>query len=135
MRFAGTQLGNFMDPTNFDNISISSLQGKGMERMYNAEAGFLVDKAGLDGESLIKQAEYGASATRAQGSAQGQAAMWGGISSGIGSLAGGFASKAGGTPKPTPVPRANTTPLQGASYLQPNAPTSLAGYQQALDRW
>ena len=112
MRFAGTQLGNFMDPTNFDNISLSSLQGKGMERMYNAEADFLVDKAGLDAESLIKQTKYGASATRAQGAEAGQAAMWGGISSGIGSLAGGLAKMPGAGKTPTPGPNP-MTPFDG----------------------
>ena len=44
-----------------------------------------------EAEAMVEAAEYGAAATRAQGAAAGQSAMFGGLSSGISSLAGGFA--------------------------------------------
>lgn len=95
MRFAGIQLSNYLDPMNFDGISTASMEGRAKERMYDSQADYLVDKAGIDGDSLIKQAKYGASATRAQGSAAGSSAMFGGLASGVGSLAGGFANMGG----------------------------------------
>ncbi len=45
-----------------------------------------------EAEAMVEAAEYGAAATRAQGAAAGQSAMFGGLSSGISSLAGGFAN-------------------------------------------
>jgi hypothetical protein len=95
MRFAGIQLSNYLDPMNFDGISTASMEGRAKERMYDSQADYLVDKAGIDAESLIKQAKYGASATRAQGSAAGSSAMFGGLASGVGGLAGGFANMGG----------------------------------------
>ena len=96
MRFAGSQLSNFRDPSNFDGISKASMQGRSTERMYDAHATGLVDKAGIDAEGMIKRAKYGASGIRAEGSAAGNSARMGGISSGIGSLAGGFMNKPSG---------------------------------------
>ena len=93
MRFAGIQLSNYLDPMNFDGISTASMEGRAKERMYDSQADYLVDKAGIDAESLIKQAKYGASATRAQGSAAGSAAMFGGLASGVGGLASGFMNR------------------------------------------
>ena len=138
MRFAGTQLSNYLDPMNFDGISTAFMEGQAKERMYDRQGDFLVDKAEIDGESLIKQAKYGASATRAQGSAAGSSAMWGGLASGIGSLAGGLGSKFGSTPK-APVPGQpvppTMTPLNNPSYLNPAAPSSLGEYSSLLDQW
>ena len=48
-----------------------------------------------EAEAMVKAAKYGAQATRAQGAAAGQSAMFGGLTSGISSLAGGFASMGG----------------------------------------
>ena len=117
MRFAGSQLSNFIDPSNFDEISKTSMKGRSTERMYQSGAEATVEKAGIDAEAMIKSAKYGASATRAQGSAAGQSAMFGGIANGIGSIAGGFANKA--TPKPVgqPIPT-NMNPVDSpGSYL------------------
>ncbi len=96
MRFAGSQLSNFIDPSNFDAISKTSMKGRSTERMYQAGAEATVEKADIDAEAMIKSAKYGASATRAQGSAAGQSAMFGGIANGIGSIAGGFANRDNG---------------------------------------
>lgn len=96
MRFAGSQLSNFIDPSNFDGISKASMQGRATERMYDAQASGLVDKADIDAKGMVKRAKYGASGIRAEGSAAGNSAMMGGISSGIGSLAGGFMNKPSG---------------------------------------
>lgn len=95
MRFAGSQLSNFIDPTNFDEVSKTSMKGRATERMSVAKADGMVDQANIYGDATIQSAKYGASATRAQGSAAGQSAMFGGIASGIGSIAGGIANKAG----------------------------------------
>ncbi len=135
MRFAGSQLSNFIDPSNFDEISKTSMKGRSTERMYQAGAEAAVEKAGIDAEAMIKSAKYGASATRAQGSAAGQSAMMGGITSGIGSLAGGFINRS--TPKPAPSPPGQPapSPLSGASYLNPAAPPSIEDYQLNLSGW
>ena len=135
MRFAGSQISNFMDTSNFDDISKSSMKGRAQERMYDAQATGLVDKAGIDAEGLIQRAKYGASATRAEGSAAGQSAMFGGIASGIGSLAGGFANRSTpAAPKGQPIPT-NMTPLNNPSYLNPSAPSSLEEYSSLLNQW
>ncbi len=117
MRFAGSQLSNFIDPSNFDAISKTSMQGRSTERMYQAGAEATVEKADIDAEAMIKSAKYGASATRAQGSAAGQSAMMGGIASGIGSLAGGFINKPAPKPVGQPIPT-NMNPVDSpGSYL------------------
>ena len=132
MRFAGSQLSNFIDPSNFDAISKTSMKGRSTERMYQAGAEATVEKAGINAEAEIKSAKYGASATRAQGSAAGQSSMFSGIASGIGSIAGGFANR--DKPKPPPG-QPSPSPLSGASYLNPAAPPSMADYQLNLSGW
>ena len=104
MRFAGSQLSNFIDPTNFDEVSKTSMKGRATERMSVAKADGMVDQADIYGDATIQSAKYGASATRAQGAAAGQASMVSGIASGIGSLAGGFANKAAPKPAGQPIP-------------------------------
>jgi len=95
MRFAGTQLTNFIDPTNFDPIGKSFINGQSMQNQAVMKGEGLVDRTDIQAEAEIEAAKFGASATRAQGAAQGQAAMFSGLSSGIGSLAGGFAKMPG----------------------------------------
>ena len=95
MRFAGSQLSNFIDPTNFDEISKTSMKGRATERMSVAKANGLVEQADIYGDATIQSAKYGASATRAQGAASGQASMFGGIADGIGSLGVGLANRGG----------------------------------------
>lgn len=46
--------------------------------------------ARIGAKSAVEQAKYGGSATEAAGSARGRSAMFGGITSGVGSLASGY---------------------------------------------
>jgi len=96
MRFAGTQLTNFIDPTNFDAIGKSSINGQSLQNRASMMSEAYVDRADIQALADIESAKFGASATRAQGEAQGQSSMWSGLSSGIGSLAGGIAKMPGG---------------------------------------
>ena len=48
-----------------------------------------------EAKAMVKAAKYGAQATRAQGAAAGKSAMFGGLTSGISSLAGGLGSMGG----------------------------------------
>ncbi len=134
MRFAGIQLSNYLDPMNFDGISTASMEGRAKERMYDSQADYLVDKAGIDGDSLIKQAKYGASATRAQGSAAGSSAMFGGLASGVGGLASGFMNR----PKPKspgqPIPTGMDPVNSPGSYLS-GQDYSLGQLGSLIDKW
>ncbi len=135
MRFAGTQLSNFMDDANFDGISKTATTSRANERMAVDKAAGLVEQADINAEATIKSAKFGASATVAQGAAAGQSAMMGGIAGGIGSIAGGFANRDKPKPAPgLPIPKAQQ-PLNGPSYLNPAAPTSMADYQLQLSGW
>ena len=90
MRFAGTQLTNFIDPTNFDAIGKSSINGQSVQNQALMQSEAYVDRADIQALADIESAKFGASATRAQGAAAGQSAMFSGLSSGISSLAGGI---------------------------------------------
>ena len=92
-RFAGTQLSNYLDPSNFDNIAKSSMEARATERNADMISKAYVEQADITGDAKVKAAKYGASATVAQGAAKGQSAMFSGIASGIGSIAGGFAKR------------------------------------------
>ena len=92
MRFAGTQLTNFIDPTNFDAIGKSSINGRSIENQASMQSEAYVDRAKIKALADIEAAKFGAEATRAQGSAQGQASMFSGLGSMASGLAGGFAS-------------------------------------------
>jgi len=95
MRFAGTQLTNFIDPTNFDAIGKSSINGRSIENQASMQSEAYVDRAEIKALADIEAAKFGAEATRAQGSAQGQASMFSGLGSMASGLAGGFASMPG----------------------------------------
>ena len=95
MRFAGTQLTNFIDPTNFDAIGKSSIMGNSLENRAAMQSEAYVDRADIKALADIEAAKFGASATRAQGAAQGQSSMFSGLASGVGSIAGGFANMGG----------------------------------------
>jgi len=139
MRFAGSQLTNFLSGTNFDNIGKAGIVSRANENNASVISDSYVDRADIQADATVQSAKYGASATRAQGAAAGQSAMWGGISSGISSLAGGIAKMPGaGAPKTPgqPIPT-NMQPLNGTpSYLSPNSsPISLENYGSVLDQW
>ena len=128
MRFAGTQLTNFIDPTNFDAIGKAAIGGTGIQKRGLMSSEGYVDRTQLKADEMIQSAEFGGQALSAEGAAAGQSAMWSGLSSGIGSLAGGFAKmpKAGKTPGPAPIPTPGLNKgldvgygeLSNPSYLQ-----------------
>ncbi len=94
MRFAGTQLSNYLDPSNFDNIAKSSMEARTTERNADMISKAHVEQADIMGDAAVKAAKYGASATVAQGAAAGQSSMFSGLGSMASGIAGGFASKA-----------------------------------------
>lgn len=97
MRFAGSQLSNFIDGTNFDNIAKMGHQSRAHVDNASMVADGLVDQADINAEARIEAAKYGADATRAEGAAAGQSSMF----SGLGSMASGIAGGIGSRPKPT----------------------------------
>ena len=93
MRFAGTQLSNFMgDTTDFSQIAGMSQKGRSMERRAVMQCEGLVGNAGVQSLGKMRSAEFQADSIIAQGKAQGQASMASGLASGIGSLASGLGS-------------------------------------------
>ena len=107
MRFAGSQLTNFLSGTNFDNIGKAGIVSRANENNASVISDSYVDRADIAAEATVKSAKYGASATRAQGAAQGQASMFSGLASGIGSIAGGVAQMPGAGKTPG-IPTGNT---------------------------
>ena len=86
MRFAGTQLSNFMgDTMDYSAIAGTSQKGRSMERQAVMKGEGLVANAGVQSLGKIQSAQYQADAIEAQGAAQGQQAM----ASGIGSMVSG----------------------------------------------
>jgi len=104
MRFAGTQISNFMDNDSFDNISKTAAKSRSQERMAYDQSEGLVDQADINAEATIQAAKYGASATRAEGAAAGQSSMFAGLGNMASGIAGGIANM-GGTDLNTAVDR------------------------------
>ena len=90
MRFAGTEIANYLNPMDYSAIAGQSQKGRSMERRAVMQGEGMVANAGVQSLGKVQSAEYQADAIRAQGAAQGQASMASGISSGISSLFGGF---------------------------------------------
>ena len=100
-RFAGQATKNFRGinlPTITDFMpgkeDYGATASQGIAERGQTEATSLTEQArmmatGIGAQSTIKQAKYGADAARAAGSARGNAAMFGGLTSGIGSLGAG----------------------------------------------
>ena len=96
MRFAGTQLSNFMgDTTDFSAIAGTSSDGRRMERQAVMQGEGMVANAGVQSLGKVQSAQYQADAIEAQGAAQGQASMASGIGSMVSGLAGGIGSRRG----------------------------------------
>ncbi len=115
MRFAGTQLTNFFDPSNFDAVGKSSIMGGAKENMASMQSKALIDKSEIAADAMIEAAKYGADATRAQGAAQGQSSMFSGLGSMASGIAGGFASR----PTPTvPTPTIQQAKDAGTFFAQ-----------------
>ena len=90
-RFAGTELSNYMSTPNFGQMSRVGMDSQTMERNNATKAEGLVHGAGINSLAQVASAGFQADSIKAQGEAQGQAAMMQGLSSGISSLVGGFA--------------------------------------------
>ena len=104
MRFAGSQLSNFISGTNFDNIGKAGITSRANENNARRVSDAYVDMADINADATVKAAKFGASATRAEGAAAGQSAMFSGLGSMASGIAGGFASRPTPTvPKPTPT--------------------------------
>jgi len=96
-RFAGSDSAMQSLFGNMSNITPGKLENLGTEarsstRNAITEGDFMVDKADIDAEAMVKAAKYGAEATRAQGQSAGQQGLMGGISSGISGIMGGIGS-------------------------------------------
>jgi hypothetical protein len=93
MRFAGSQLSNFIDGTNFDNIGKAGITSRANENNARMVSDAYVEQADINADATVKAAKFGASATKAQGAAAGQSAMFSGLGSMASGIAGGFASR------------------------------------------
>ena len=96
MRFAGTQLSNFMDPTNFDAISHSAMEGDTRKRMGANIGRGTAEIGAIQGQMYEDMAPYEAMAIRARGAQQGAAGWSQGISGLASGLAGGISSMGSG---------------------------------------
>ena len=97
MRFAGTQLSNFMGGTmNYSQIAGTSAKGRSIERKATMQGEGLAANAGVKSLGAIASAEAKADAIVAGGQAQGQASMASGIGNMFSGLAGGIGSMGGG---------------------------------------
>ena len=113
MRFAGqalgggfADLGGQMGTTDFGEMTRNSLDSRSKEKQMATEAESVVNQYGMKSMADMKAAEFGAEATRAQGQAAGQSAMFGGLMDGISGIAGAGIQKFGGAGAGTPaVPR------------------------------
>jgi hypothetical protein len=93
MRFAGTQLSNFLgDTTDFSKIGSTAMEGRSLERKATMGADAQVANAGVQSMGKIASAGYQADAIEAGGQAQGQASMASGIGSMVSGLAGSIGS-------------------------------------------
>ena len=95
-RFAGTELSNYFSTPDFTAIGGTNMKGQSMQRNAATKAEGLVHGAGINSMAQVKGAGFKADALIAQGEAQGQAAMWDGIASGISGIAGGFGAMGSG---------------------------------------
>ena len=94
MRFAGTELSGYMGNPSFTGLGKTMIAGQSMQRNAANMAEGQVSMAGINSMGKVKSAGFQADAIKAQGQAQGQAAMASGLGSMFSGLAGGFASLA-----------------------------------------
>ena len=97
MRFAASEpITNFLQrKENYQDLVGQATQERAAENAAISQAEGLVAGTGIQGKADIKSAKYGAAATRYAGQQAGNAAMFGGLMSGISGLAGGAISKYG----------------------------------------
>lgn len=97
MRFAASEpVTNFLQrKENYQDLAGQARKEQAAERAAVSEAEGLVAGTGIQGKADIKSAKYGAAATRYAGQQAGNAAMFGGLMSGISGIAGGAINKFG----------------------------------------
>ena len=95
MRFAATNLNNFMDPMNFGAIGKATIMGQGLEERADIQGKAFVDRAEIKGDEIIGVAQAGVPVIAADASAESQASVMNGITSGIKGLAGGISKMPG----------------------------------------
>ena len=95
-RFAGTAVADYFNTPDFTAIGGTNMKGQSMQRNAATKAEGLVHGAGINSMAAVAQAGFQADAIKAQGQAQGQAAMASGIGSMVSGIAGGFGSMGGG---------------------------------------
>lgn len=125
MRFAGTQLGDYFDTPDFTGIGTTMMNSATMERNAATKGEGMVSMAGINSTAKIKSAGFQADAIKAQGQAQGQAAMASGIGSMVSGLAGGIGSMGGGgggygTPISVPSSPGSFGASTRGSWLRPS---------------
>ena len=103
MRFAGTELGQYMSTPDFTGLGRTMMEGQSMKRQAVNMAEGEVAMAGINSMAKVKSAGYEADAIKAGGQARGQAAMASGIGNLFGGLAGGLGSMGGGGGGGAPV--------------------------------
>ena len=96
MRFAGTQLANYIDTMDYSGMGAESQKGRSLERRAVMQGEGMVANAGVQSLGKIQSAQFQADAIEAQGQAAGQSAMASGIGSMVSGLAGGIGGLAGG---------------------------------------
>jgi hypothetical protein len=117
MRFAGTQLSNFLgDTMDYSAISSAAMEGRSLERKAVMGAEANVANAGVQSMGKVASAGFQADAIKAAGAAQGQASM----ASGIGSMASGIAGGIGS------MPTGGSSDFSGAPMKATNAVPSSA---------
>ena len=92
MRFAGSpQVASFLhSKLDFGDTAQAGQKSNAEQRITATQADAAVEDANIKGAAMIEMAKLGADATRAQGDAAKQSGIFGGITSGLSSLAGGF---------------------------------------------
>lgn len=120
MRYAGTNLSNFLSLDNLDSLSHAGAKSRSTENQASMISDAHVAKADIFGDAQIEAAKYGASATRAQGAAAGQSSMFSGLGSMASGIAGGIASRPSPTvPKPTALESFDAGTFFANSFLNP----------------
>jgi len=99
-RFAGTALTDYFNTPDFTTVGKTNMQGQSLQRNSATKAEGLVHGAGINSMAQVAQAGFQADSIKAQGQAQGQAAMMSGIGSMVSGIAGGFGAmgSSSGTP-------------------------------------
>ena len=91
MRFAGANIASFMsERPNYGELGSLGMEARSSERQTNSASEGFVAQAGLDSMAKIKEAKYQAEGIEAQGAANAAATQAQGMSSMIGSIAGGI---------------------------------------------